>query len=242
MPYTPILPGSATPIVASLGTPNTSVGDTLSSLRAQLKRAMGNRQDLQDSEYNAWLNQGYRYLAGMLPSSQFIASITFNTVAGQSQYLLPSNVSWVRQASVVDTATYVQGGRRLEKIDDQLYRNLDDADGEPELFFRMGQVIVFWPAPTNARAVSLDVKFEPQDLANETDSPILPVAMHRAIMLFARHFGFSDTEQFGKAAQAMNEAVAVVRPLLNTDAEERGNAHGRLQPVRTAAEMYRRKR
>jgi hypothetical protein len=241
MPYSPIDPATATPVVVTL-TGLTSEGETLASLREQLQLEMGNRQDITPDQWNKWINWAYKHAAGMLNMAELKHSFSFNLVVDQPFYRLPSSVVMVRSVSVVDTETYLPGGRTLDRIDDLLYRRLDEESDEPTCFFRWNRVLVFWPTPTTARAVTVDGQIRVIDLEDDTDSPILPEEFHEAIMLFAKARALRATRQFGAANLAMNDAVGIIRPLVNHEAEERATSHGRLQPIRTAAEMYRRRR
>lgn len=221
MPYVAIEESAATLItLGNLGAPFTSIGETLASLRQELILQLGSRTDVTPERARLWINYAYRALCASLEIDDLKASVSFSLTAGQPFYLLPRSVFSIRGIAVVDTQTYGDlGGKLLKKIDLDLYRMRSNLTEEPREYFRERNVLVFWPTPKNTRTVSLDFWIKPDDLVNDTDSPILPIEWHETILASARKKGYSALQDFEKADVAQNDFVDNVRT--KEDREER---------------------
>lgn len=208
----------------SIGAPYTSVGETLLSLRTELKKMLGNRADIDNARLNLWVNFGYVDVAASLKIDELRGSIGFPTVPGQPLYLLPNAVAAIYGAAVADSVNYPEfGGRALDKIDLAGYRSLKVITDEPERFFRLGDLLVLWPTPVAARDLALDFWIRPQPLVVDTDSPILGYEWHESILLNARKKAFSALQEFDKALAAQNDMVASVRTKQDNKAREDEN-------------------
>ena len=213
-------------------------------MRTQLSAELLNRNDVVTADLNRWLNFGYRDVAGMLVTNELIRSLSFSLTAGQALYLLPTQVGFLRHVSVTDTTNSpTEGGRELEKIDIDTYRKLEGTTSdEPRAYFRSGRLLVLYPAPTSVRTVVLDFHLRPDDLVGDTNSPLLPQEMHIAIVLRAKWHALRTMGQYVEAAQANNDFLTALRPLTNTDAEERVGQRAHVSPASTTRAMYRRSR
>lgn len=228
----------------TLGAPNTSIGETLDTMRTQLNTELGARADVVTADLTRWVNYGYRDVAAMLTTQEMARSLSFSLTADQPLYKLPIQVANIHHAAVQDTTTYpYQGGRELEKIDRDTYRKLDDYDSdEPRAFFRQGRLLVLYPTPSNARTLVVDFHLRPDALVNNDDSPLLPQEFHVAIVLRAKWHALRSLMMYVDAAQANNDFLAAIRPLVNTDAEERAGQRAHVSPARATRDMYRRRR
>lgn len=238
MPYIVLDPATAQAAPAgSIGAPLTSVGETLDSLLEELSLESGERSEITDTRNKRFINWAYRNLCGMLDLSQLRASFGITSTAAQPFYLLPANVAYLTRVSYTNELL-VDGGAQLAMIDEPSYRDLPDTDdAEPQLYFRYLNMIVLYPAPSQAWDFTVDAKIRPADLSNPTDSPIVPVEFHEGLLHMSRARLFRATRQAAQAIQAQNDALAIIRPLLNNDAEELNSAEFSLAPARKWSTM-----
>lgn len=219
MPFLVIDPATAAPAPATLiGEPKTSTGDTLLSMRTWLRRALLGR-DLEDDEYDLWINDSYLDVCTSIDLDEMKASLAIATVVGQPLYLLPYVVSSTQTASVLDTSA-TTGGFPLAKVDKAWYREQPNKSGRPEAFFRDGDVLIFYPTPDKVYTVAVDFRIRPLPLSDDTDSPIIGQEWHRTIRLGARQKAFDDLQEFDKALPAENSYVNSVRRRNNREASE----------------------
>lgn len=242
MPFTVLNESTAAAaFTTTAGAPLTSVGETLASLREELQEQIGNRDDIDSARFDRWINWGYRNVASMFTLKELMGSASIAVVAEQPFYLIPPQVAWVDYLAVSDSTTYpVSEGRELEKIDLDIYRKLDVLDEEPTKYFRWRRMLVLWATPLNDRTLTCEFKVRPDDLEEETDSPLLPQEFHEAILLSARHRAFRSLMNSKMAQEAMNDFLVCIRPLQNTDAEEAVTANGTMTPIRYKRDLYRR--
>lgn len=225
MPYIVLDPTLAEPAPAvAAGDPLTSVGMTLLDLRSELRKMLGNRQDVDDPRLTLFVNEGYIDLAASLQLDDLTSGYGFQTVVGQALYGMPPAARATLGASVVDSVTYPEfGGLALNKTDLNEYRTLRDASDEPTRYFRQAGLMVLWPTPSAIRTVAVDFRIRPQALVADTDSPILAYEWHMAILLNARRWAFSALLEFDKAMAAENDIVTLIRKRSDTKAEEDEN-------------------
>lgn len=238
MPYIALDESTAEAAPAvTLGAPLTSVGETLSSIRDDVAEQTGNRNGILPATYDKYINRAYKNLAGMIRLKQLDASFSIDTVVNQPFYMLPDAVSFLKRVSYIDTLLF-DGGAELAMIDEQTFRNFPDIDAtNPRTYFRYNRMLVLYPTPNDVWSLTIDCKITPQPLVNDTDSPILPVEFHEALIEFAKSRVFRASRQTIMAIQAQNDGLAIIRPLLNADAEELDSAEFGLAPARKWAQM-----
>lgn len=241
MPFLVLDPSTAAVAPSTTaGAPLVSVGDTLLTMRTELGAELGNRDDVLAPRLNSWINWGYRNVAGMLELNELHSSVALTIVASQPFYLIPVQVASIDRLSVINDVTYpIDGGRELAMIDAPHYRALRALTDEPTSYFRVGRMVVLWPTPLNARSGALDFKVRPDDLVLDTDSPRISVEFHESILLSARHRAFRSLLNFQAAASALNDFLTTIRPLLNTDADERVTQNAGLAPIRRRSDLFR---
>ena len=186
-----------------------------------------------------WINWAYRNVGSMLTVKECFGSSLVSVVEEQPFYLLPIQVAWIKRLSVSDAVTYVQEGRELDMIDEAKYRTLPVETGEPTQYFRWRRMLVLWRTPENDRDLALDYRVRFDDLAEETDSPVLPPEFHEAILLSAVHRGYRSLRDHANAQLAYNDFLTCIRPLQNTDAEETVAQNGTFRPARSLRDTYR---
>lgn len=224
----------------TIGAPLTSVGMTLADMVAELAPELGNRTDVIDTSTRLplWINWAYRNVASMLTLKELFGSFPLTTVDAQPFYLLPVSVAWIKRINLIDTTNFLAGGRELEMIDESGYRLLADLDDEPSKYLRYRRMLVLYGTPDDAYDLSVDCRVRPDDLVDDTDSPLLPEEFHEAIFLHARYRAFRSLRLYTESAAALNDALTVLRPLLNTDAEELDGAIQQVQPIRAKRQLF----
>lgn len=245
MPYGALLYATAAAApVTTAGAPLVSVGDTLLDFRTELMLQLGGRGDVLPARQNKWINWGYRSLAAMIDLSELRAGLTLALVAGQPLYKIPVQVSVAKHVSIIDSTNYAEGGRLLDKIDLKSYRMQDavTTSEEPRAWFRYSRMIVFWPTPIVDRTAALDFKIRPDDMVNDTDSPIIPVEWHEALLLAARSRAERSLRQFAASKETWNDMLTIIRPIINTDAEEAGTQTAKVYAPKMLRRMYRGRR
>lgn len=250
MPYKILDPSlaAAAPVV-TIGAPLTSVGDTLTTFLDELDLELGDRDDYDTTRAKKWINWAYRHVAAMVDLTEMHAGFSLSTVSAQFMYNLPSSVAWIDGVAVADTVNYFQGGRAFLKTDLATFRKMDDLTNTasssvnvtnlPQYFFRHNRLLVLWPTPGDAWVLSVDCKVRPDDLVLATDSPMLPTEWHEGIQLYATHRGMRSLKMYKEAAVMLNSALEAVRPMLDTDAEEKATIQAHLSPARELRDIYR---
>lgn len=245
MPYIALDAGTAAAApVTTIGAPLLSVGETLASLRTELKLQVI-RNEVGDPRYNSWINLAYRHLAAMITLNEMMGSLAINTVASQPLYTLPTAVAWIQQIPLSDPALFpYTGGRNMGMIDLSGYRELPDLPAwgnqfGPYKYFRFGRLLVLWPTPTAAKSVIIDFRVRPTDLTADNHSPILPQEWHEAILLRARYVAFRSLQMFEKVGPALNDFVTHIRDIENTDAAEISGKEAQFSPARYLRGAYR---
>lgn len=238
MPYTPFDPSLAEAApVTTIGAPVLNNGMTFLELQTELGDQTGDRDDLAAARIKRFINWAYQNLAGMVQMKELYGSIVIETVVNQPFYLLPKQVSFIKRAAYINS-DLLDEGSELAMLDEAAYRNLPAIDSaEIHSYLRVGRMLVLYPAPSQEWDLTLDVKIRPDDLATDLQCTLLPPEFDEAHLLMARARLFRSTRQYKESAQAQNDALAVLRPLLNTDAEELDGAEFSLAPARSWSQM-----
>lgn len=249
MPFRLLDPSTAVAApVVTFGAPLTSVGETLGSLRAELLLQLSSRSDVDTPRLNRWINWAYRSLAGMLKLNELKASMTFATVSGQPFYMLPVQVRSVKGISIKlpGSASYKGGVNLTMMTEDEYYREPDlpasATTSWPTSYFRFGRMLVVWPDPAAVYSLYHRVVIRPDDLVNDTDSPILPKEFHEPLLLYARYKAWRSLRNLPEANLAKNDFISELRPLIDTDAEETEEQPRGLTVARRASDLTRSRR
>lgn len=244
MPYTVLDPAlAAAAPTSTAGTPLTSQGETLATMRTELLLQLASRGDVDAPRLDKHINWAYRNVAGMLTLKELFAGVSISVVANQPFYALPICVSWMKRLGVSDTTNYGQWqGRELNLIDDAKYRTLPVLTDEPSSYFRWNRMVVLWPTPITARTLALDFRVRPEDLTADNHSPMLPQEFHEPILLSARHRAFRSLLMYKDAQLAYNDFLVCIRPLINSDAEELDASNAVFTPARSYSDLFQRVR
>jgi hypothetical protein len=251
MPYGALDPTTAEAApVTNIGAPVWDAGMELQDIRSEVLAQLQGRTDVVPAgdytRLDRWINWGYVNVAQMLDLKELWASILMPTVADQPLYMLPSQVSWIKRVLIQDETEFVTtGGMELAEIDEQTYRNLPESDEVdtspllPQAWFRYGRMLVEWPTPDDVYALAVDCRIRPLPLTDPQDCPLLPEEFHEAICQAAIERAWNALGSYDRSIAAGNRKLSIVRPLLNTDAEERSAMHMGFAPARSRADLYR---
>jgi hypothetical protein len=224
----------------TIGAPLTSVGMTLLDFINELAPEIGNRTDvtMANARMKLWINWAYRNVASMLTIKELFGSFALATVDTQPFYAMPFSVAWIKRLALIDSTNFLMGGRQMEMIDEPDYRLLGDFDGEPTKYFRFRRMLVLYGTPDGIYNLAVDCRVRPSDLVANTDSPLLPEEFHESILLYSRYRAFRSLRLYNEASVALNDALTVMRPLLNTDSEEMDGAIQQVQPVQSKRQLF----
>lgn len=233
MPFLVLDPAEAEAApTTTIGQPKAGWGKSLATMREHLKVQLGGRTDISDEIYNTWISDAYVDVVTSLDLDESKGSIELMLVAGQPFYLLPEVLSSIQSIALTDPLS-IYGGASLSKTDKSNYRALEDAVGEPKLFFRENDMLVVYPTPDKVYSISIDFRARPAPLVDDTDCPFIGPEFHRAILLKARADAFDDLREFDKAAPAENSFVSNMRRRTDREAaEDEGRVIGSSVPGR----------
>jgi hypothetical protein len=175
MPYIVLDPANAVEIATPVPNPAAPViGGQVSLVKArqEVLAMLKGRTDVEPERVDFWLNRAYIDIATSAKQDALKASLGFTTVAGNALYLLPGFVTTTLLAARVDPANAF-GGVPMEKIDQQSYRQRRNDAGPPVEFFRSDRLLVLWPTPDAEYSITLDYRFEPYPLAQNSHCPVL---------------------------------------------------------------------
>lgn len=245
MPFTPLDPSIAQIApVTSAGEPVIGVGTNLAEFHDGLIEDLQGRGDI-SSRIDRWINFAYQNLASMLEINELNASMLFPLVADQPFYLLPEVVSWIQWIGVEDSTNYLDGGRGFEMTTRETYRTLPDSTSSitsgilPYKYFRIGRMLVIWPTPAEAFDATMDFRVRPLPMTAVDHCPILPPEFHSVIYDMAQARALRKLGFRSEGDRVYNDAISTLRPMINSDANERDNLNMVLVPVRSRAQLYR---
>lgn len=237
MPYLVLNPAiaQAAPVLA-FGAPETAathpMGKSLLGLRNRLILELGKRTDIPVPNWNEWINDAYLDLWTSLDLPDRRTSFGLTLTAGQPFYLMPPSVDGIRAVSATDTDFTTVGGP-LVNTDAASYRKLPIRSGDPEQWFREKNMLVLWPTPSKAFAVSVDITLSPAPLVNDTDYPILEDKWHDALYRLAKARSWDAVQNDVKAGLNTNEAARLVSRRLSRDEEDSETKYPTIRPVGT---------
>lgn len=195
--------------------PKTGIGLTLADMEAELRSMIGNRDDISATRLRLWINLAYVDLVTALDLESAEGSIQFTTVAGESLYRLPAEVAAIHALAAINPnqVEYPEyGGHPLDPVTKEDYRMLPEMTGEvPGKYFRQDDLLIIYPEPETAVDMVMDFVLRPDFMANDTDSPILPVEWHEGILLGARKKVFRVLLEPALAAEAANDYTEFIR-------------------------------
>ena len=245
MPFTILDPITAQLApVTTAGDPVVGVGTNFAEFKEGITEDLAGRGDI-STRLGGWINREYSTLSAMLELNELNASVEIALVADQPLYLVPDVLAWITWFGNEDAVNYRDGGRGFEMIDLQTYRMLPDSSAFtvssllPSKYFRFGKMLVIWPTPDIATTAVLDFRVRPRILVNDYDCPILPPEFHSPLYDMSEARAMRKLGMRSEGDRAYNDALASLRPLLNTDAQEKDAMHMAMQPIRRKIQLYR---
>ena len=172
-------------------------------LRAALRRSVKrpDEGDVPEEDLGAYINEGYRDLAGRYQYHQTRNRCTFLTVAHQAKYMLPPDL-----ASVLRLRDNTHG-RKIWKAGDRKIadQRVPKLEFWPRFYIRYRNYVELVPTPDQDNYV-IEVFYIaiPQLLSLDTDIPVLPDTWHKGIILRARWHYFIDKGDSAQATEALN--------------------------------------
>jgi hypothetical protein len=217
MPYDTIDTATAPQIAGAFGLPLTSEGKTLAALRSRLQLRLKSRADVTPEQLDEWINEAYLSVCAELPLAELDGQLRFTTVSGQSSYRLPVGVYTIVTARTVDDGL-PNGGLRLQKTDEDQYRDFVVTQDYPDKFFRYGRYLVLWPVPNGSYTIAVSFKVRPQKMILDTDSPIFGEELHTALAYRANAVAIAALDGPDAAAKELAMYLAEVRPKIDPTA------------------------
>lgn len=179
----------------------------LSVMRTRLRKRIGNPDstDVTDSTLDQHINDAYRDIATKYHHHRARKLCEFPTVTSQSSYGLPTTVGAVLK--VIDTTN----DKKLKKLGPRRYAEMDFAspdDGKPVWYIRLRQFVTLMTddggAPDGIYTIRIHYTDTITDLAEATDTPVIPIPWHVGIILLARWYYHDEQGDNPKAAYALN--------------------------------------
>lgn len=247
MPFRLLDPTTAAPApVVTAGAPLISVGDTLAAIRSEMLLELSSRSDVDTARLNKWINWGYRSLCAMLTPTELKGAFSILTVASQPFYLLPVQVRSIKLISI-RTASIRAGGVELIPMDEDEYIRQPDlptsvSTSWPTKYFRYGRMLVLWPDPRAVYTLDINYMIRPDDMTADNHSPLLPVEFHEPLLFHAKAKAWRSLRNYQEANIASNDFLAALRPLIDTDGEEKQQQPRGLTVARRVSDLTRSRR
>lgn len=241
MPYIVLDPSTAEPApTVDFGAPEVAadhpMGKSLLSLRTRLKLELGKRDDIPDSVWNEWINDGLFDVWTGLKLSDESNSFPLTLVVDQPLYALPPTVLSIRSIGAADPV-HGEQGTALTEIDVQTYRKLPVRSGTPEVWFPEKRMIVFWPTPDKAYELAVDFKGRPQPLTADTDYPPLDDKWHEIVFTAAKYRAWTGVQNDTKSALVETQMTRLVQRKNSEDAENEETKYPTMRPIRSRIDL-----
>lgn len=253
MPYLVLDPSTAADAPTTDAGEPSAEGTPLGEIKEDIILTLGNRTDVQvggnlETNLLRWINYGYIHVCQMIDIKELWASVALDLVVDQPFYKVPAQLSWIKRMMLQDeTDFWASGGTEMDQIDEPTYRMLPDSSlvqlaGQavpPTKFFRFGRMAVVYPTPADEYTAVADFRVRPLPLEDDDQCPLLPPEFHEGVMLAGLYRAQRILGLRSEAAMTLNDMLTVIRPIMNSDAEERVGMHMSAQPVNTRAGLYR---
>lgn len=231
--------GSPVVLPGTYGQPTSGETDkqTLGDLRLKLKKGLGNRDDLTDTDLNGYLGDALSEMSSEIKFDELRGSLRFSTVVGNNQYYLPTGVNTLIDVTVASGLFYF-AGRILQKTDRQAFDRLPDVSGWPVSFFREARTLVLWPTPNAAVDCTVSFSIRHQRLVLDSDQLLLDPQWEVPLVTRARAIAFPLLGDPDLGAQALNEYLASVRSKISKISEERIGTTSTVSVPRKSTDVY----
>ena len=223
------------------GQPLTSKGKTLSSIRERLVFELGHRTDVAQERWNEWINDAYIDMCASMDIAELKDSINIDTVPSVEFLALPDGLFTIRGVSVQEGPSLSEG-YGLIKMDVDMYRKSYLRTGAPTHYVREKDLLVLYPTPTGVYLITVDITIQPMPLVNDTDSPILPLALHEPLFYLAKQKSAEGLGMMSDAQIAGSKAGSLINRKRNPEAVERQNMPAGFRPAFSEQDLIRRER
>lgn len=140
-------------------------------------------EDTSVERLTGFLNDAYYDICSRQPWPFLEKSTTVNTVAAQETLDVPADFDKALRLAIDSQAQTLQPAR-LDDVTSRFNGALTDS-GLPFLYFFVASAVHLYPIPDTVYTITLRYLATPTELANNTDTPLLPTKHHRAIVLGA---------------------------------------------------------
>jgi hypothetical protein len=172
----------------------------LGEMQTKLRRQIGqpSLNAVPDLELTEHLNGAYRDISNKYRFHQVRRVVTFNTIALNDRYNLPSDCASIMRLR--DATNEV----KLEKWDDRRFSGRKSAaiPGKPQFYLRNENYVQLVPTPDAVLVMELKYKAVIAGLVSVIDVPTLPLTWHEGIVRLARFKYFEDATDLPKAKAA----------------------------------------
>lgn len=176
----------------------------LKTMRDNLRRRVGNPSagDVPDTILTNVLNRAYSDLTARFKFHRVRKICQFNTIVGQARYGIPSDCFAVLR--VRDNTN----GKRITKIGDTAYSDRSDTtaqttNGRPTRYIRQRDWIALDPPPDGAYQIEMFYKAKMADLADDSDTPVIPEQWHEGIVRLGRFYYWDDIGDLPKSQSSL---------------------------------------
>lgn len=153
------------------------------------------------------LNSAAHFLEGEEPWAWLEKEQTINTANGTSTYAVAAD--YRASIALLDPA-----GFPLEQVEAKMLRRLIGASGVPKLWDILGTNVRVAPTPTGVQALVHSYLGGETDMASDSDTLLLPVVYHRAVVEYAAYLAYRrahNAPEAGAAKAAYDEWLALMR-------------------------------
>ena len=175
----------------------------LSTMRDTLRTKVGSPTavDVSNATLDRILNASYREIGSKYPFNETRCIKTFSTVIDTSRYTVPTDLAVLWR--VWDATNHIKLRKRGVRYLATVPNN--QPSGQPRDYVRTKDWIQLIPTPDAVISVQIFYLTEIQDLVDDTDEPVLPLAWHDGIILKARHTFYDERGDVGKAIYSKSE-------------------------------------
>ena len=179
---------------------------------AVLGRLNMSTDDPAASTVGSLVNEAVQMVSAAAPESwpHLRRSVNWSTVASTAVYPFATVMGAVSSSSVVARvfsvkATIDTSYQSLEILSpdeaDDTY-NLTSQTGAPEAYWVEGRAVTLYPTPDAEYGMTARVAIDEPELVQETDTPLLPVAYHPAIIAGALTLYYEQLQDTGRSQAA----------------------------------------
>lgn len=163
----------------------------LAQLRTDLRSAVGSPtvNDVTDDMLTSLINKAHRYIATVYPNLSSRVVVTTQTVIGTQDYAVPADCFAVRE--VWDSTNNVKLTKRGERWAAE-HKWLTPTNARPHSYVRFVNVLQLWPPPDGIYNIDMYYQQTIQDMAADSDVPVIPIPWHDGLVLKARWYYYDQ--------------------------------------------------